>query len=336
MKKGIIKLFANPAMLLAMFALCFISCVAVKPNPVNAASKKVKLTLEFTDGSKKSWTTGDPKISLGNKKLAYVYFGSYPQKEVTGGALTSKITGAKYNKSGVATVAGVKYKRISKEDITNPIGDYISYYWPNRTYAYFEYSKIKWRVLSFQDGKAFLLSEYGLDNQEYNNECKITSWAKCSLRSWLNKDFYSAAFSSAEKKLIKKTTVKAIDNSLYGTDAGSNTSDKLFLLSLSDILNKKYGFSGNANSEDINRRCAATDFAFAMGTYRSRSLLGIPYATSNGLASCYWWLRTPGDYLRGATNVYDNGSVDVDGYDVDIKNTAVRPALRLNLSSVIK
>lgn len=43
-----------------------------------------------------------------------VWFGSYPQTEVT--KLTSNITGATYDSNGEAVVDGVKYKRICKND----------------------------------------------------------------------------------------------------------------------------------------------------------------------------------------------------------------------------
>lgn len=39
---------------------------------------------------------------------SYVYFGSYPQTEVTGSALTAAITGASYDANGDAWVNGTK------------------------------------------------------------------------------------------------------------------------------------------------------------------------------------------------------------------------------------
>ncbi|MCQ2495262.1 MAG: hypothetical protein MJ131_01575 [Lachnospiraceae bacterium] len=46
------------------------------------AAGKAKLELEFTDGSRSIWKTEDEKLELGKKKLAYVYFGNYPQTEI--------------------------------------------------------------------------------------------------------------------------------------------------------------------------------------------------------------------------------------------------------------
>lgn len=49
----------------------------------------------------------------------YIYFGSYPQTEITGSKLTNAITGADYNSDGDAWVDGVKYRRINKSQTNN-------------------------------------------------------------------------------------------------------------------------------------------------------------------------------------------------------------------------
>lgn len=323
--------FLKPAMLLAMFALCFIACIAIRPSAANAASKKVKITLEFTDGTKKIWKTGNKKISLGKKKLAYVYFGSYPQTEVTGDALTSKITDAKYNKDGVATVDGVKYKRISKEDATYTISSSGQYDWTDKTYAYFKYEPIKWRVLSNKSGKVLLLSEYGLDAQKYYSKWVSITWSECTLRSWLNKTFYSTAFSSTEKKFVKTVKLKNENNHSHGTEGSPDTKDKVYLLSFEDMMNTKYGFNEVFYEDDLTRRCAASDFAKAMGTWTNT----FDYETADGLVSSQYWLRSPGDYFEYASFVGCDGRVNNDLY-LTCNDTAVRPAMQLNLSSVIK
>ena len=49
----------------------------------------------------------------------FVYFGTYPQEEVTGDALTDAIKNADYDKTtGLATVDGVTYKKLSKSAVT--------------------------------------------------------------------------------------------------------------------------------------------------------------------------------------------------------------------------
>ncbi|MCQ2495821.1 MAG: DUF6273 domain-containing protein [Lachnospiraceae bacterium] len=315
---------------IAAVIICLGLGLLINSVKVEAASK-AKVTLEFTDGTKTTWKTGDEKIILGKKKLAYVYFGSYPQTEVTGKKLTKAITGAKYDKNGVATVKGVKYKRISSADATYVSPSNSKYYkWAGKSYAYFKYEPIKWRVLNVSDKRAFLLAEYGLDSQKYNDEYTNITWENCALRNWLNSDFISVAFTSGNKKLVKSTKLVNNDNSICGTEAGAETIDKVFLLSLDDVVNTKYGFSSNGDVEDINRRAATTAYAKAMGAWT-----GVDYMTSNGECSSYWFLRSPGMDAGSAAYVIHYGSVIYLGSSVNIPDIPVRPALYLNLSSII-
>ncbi|MCQ2495264.1 MAG: DUF6273 domain-containing protein [Lachnospiraceae bacterium] len=308
----------------------------MKDVPVNVqAATKAKVVFEFTDGTKKSWETGRPKIELG-KKLAYVYFGSYPQTEIKGKKLTSAIKNAKYNKYGEATVNGVKYKRISKEDAAavvyswdpfeNPDNPEVNYDWENKKYAYFKFEPIKWKVLSNSKGKVFLFSACGLDAQQYNNEFAKITWEYSPIRKWISTSFINNAFNSFERKLIKTAKLVNADSKYYDTEGGNDTKDKVFLLSHDDVLNPKYGFSEDAWKEDIKRQCTITDYAKAMGVYTFNDGHG------------FYWLRSP-ECGANAISIYSgNGHVGNGGSrDVGYLNfDAVCPALYLNLSSIVK
>ena len=66
----------------------------------------------------------------------------------------------------------------------------------------------------------------------YHNEWVSITWQNCSLRAWLNGTFLSTAFTSAEQAKLQTVTVKAEDNPYYGTGAGNDTQDKVYLLSI--------------------------------------------------------------------------------------------------------
>lgn len=323
---------------LVVTALCLMACLCVNTVKAQAATK-AKVVLEFTDGTKKTWKTGDKKIKLGKKELAYVYFGEYPQTEVTGKALTKAITGAKYNMNGDATVKGVRYKRISTADTTcwteGSSDDYYDCYdWTGKAYAYFKYEPIKWRVLNMKSGTALILSEYGLDSQQYNEESVEITWADCTLRKWLNDEFLTEAFNSKERKLVKSSTIKNEDNASYGTEGGEDTKDKVFILSMNDVVNTGYGFDSSRFKLDINRRCSSTDFAKGMGAWSTS--FGCDYETVEGKKPSCWWLRLPGGDSLCAVFVDFRGSIDDYGDNIDLGANAVRPAMNLNLSSIIK
>ena len=323
-------------------AVCLIAGLLTAPVRTEAATK-AKVVLEFTDGTQETWQTGDDRIALNGRTLAYIYFGSYPQTEVA--KVTKKIKNASYDENGIAKVSSKKYRRLSTADATyickwsdegfdwkSKYNYETSEYTYGKEYAYFKYEPVKWRVLSNSNGVAFLLSEYALDNQMYNADSEAVTWAECTLRTWLNNDFLTLAFNAKERKLIKTTTLTNEDNPYYGIAGGASTKDKIYLLSLSDSMNEKYGFIAETY-DDSGRNCSATDFAKAMGGYIFSNK---KYATAEGLLSACWWLRSPGNYSDCASYVSGGGCIYDYGKKVSYKRNAIRPALRLNLSSVIE
>ena len=95
---------------------------------------------------------------------------------------------------------------------------------------------IEWEVLDETDGKLFLISRYILDRQPYNTEFKGVTWENCTLRSWLNNEFCNAAFSAAEQGRIVTVNLSNPDNAYSGTEGGSDTFDKIFCMSVDEIL----------------------------------------------------------------------------------------------------
>jgi len=167
--------------------------------------------------------------------------------------------------------------------------------------------EIEWKVLAVDGNKALVISQYALDCQKYNSTYTDTTWEKCSLRTWLNGTFYNAAFGSDYQKMIASSTVTADKNPSYSTSPGNNTTDKVFLLSITEVY--KYFSSESA------RQCQGTAYCYAQGAYKA----------SNG--NCWWWLRSPGNNSNNAANVNNDGSVNNNGNNVNNDNDAVRPAL---------
>ena len=108
---------------LLVVLVCSVICVFYGPDKVNAAVK-AKVILEFSDGSQETWKTGDAKINCGERQLKYVYFGNYPQSEVTEKKLIKTLKKATYNENKFTKINGVKYKRICYDDAYFDQGDY--------------------------------------------------------------------------------------------------------------------------------------------------------------------------------------------------------------------
>ena len=116
-----------------------------------------------------------------------------------------------------------------------------------------------------------------------------------------------------EKAKINTTKVTADKNPSYSTSPGNNTTDKVFLLSITEV-NQYF-------SSDSVRQCQGTAYCYALGAYKA----------SNG--NCWWWLRSPGFHSHSAARVNYFGSVYLYGNLVHHDDDAVRPALWINLGS---
>lgn len=182
-----------------------------------------------------------------------------------------------------------------------------------------EKQPIQWQVLSVQGDDVFLMADKALDCQPYNKEEESVTWETCTLRKWLNQDFYESAFTQEEQGMIKETTVANQDNPDYGTEGGADTRDKIYLLSIDEVQNKEYGFG--ESRYDQARVGMVTAYAIKGG-------VGVSDKNSSS-----WWLRSPGSDTSSTANVDSSGYLFWHGYNVDYDSFAVRPALHLNLSS---
>lgn len=172
---------------------------------------------------------------------------------------------------------------------------------------------IEWLVLEKDGNYTLLISKYALDCKKYNTSYTDVTWENCSLRTWLNGSFLSAAFSSEEQFIISSSRVRAYKNPSYSTSPGNNTTDKVFLLSIYEV--------NTYFTSDSARQCQGTEYCYAQGAKKA----------NNG--NCWWWLRSPGLHSYLAACVRVDGSVDLGGPGVSIGDGAVRPALWINLGS---
>ena len=128
------------------------------------------------------------------------------------------------------------------------------------------------------------------------------------------------AFSKEEQDKILTTRLTGDRKHQYGTDAGKDTEDKIFLLSI-DEANKYF-------KDKESLQCKATAYACENGAHVAK----------NG--NCMWWLRSPGASQKYAAQIdfagyisERGGLVDKSGYDYDGYGSAVRPALWISLDA---
>ena len=241
-----------------------------------------------------------------------ITFGNYPQTTVNDDYLRAKLAEQKYDSKGILYYSGERYIRINSD--------------------YYGMRPIEWRVLSVDSDGLYIMAEKILDCQNYNNSGNSTTWADCTLRTWLNSYFYDVAFSDEDKQKINTTHLVNGDNPWYGTTGGIDTYDKVFVPSVSDVLNPSSGFSSSYSTYDSARQAKVTAFAQSRGVHVS----------TWGDGCGFWWLRTPGSGSSNACCVTYDGDVVKYGNGVcshvsDVYSTrfGIRPALKINLKSSI-
>lgn len=209
---------------------------------------------------------------------------------------------------------------------------------------------VAWYVLEKADGEATLLAVYLLDCQKYHEAWEDITWENCTLRSWLNSEFYNTAFSKQEQAFIVNINVVNEGNPYWDTEGGNDTTDKVWLLSLGEI--EKYFhidvndynayWNGNMSREEYaiycygqdHRVCAKpTAFAAAKGVgiyseeWAQYEMDNYVCNMSYAIGSGWWWLRSPGGSSYAAF-ADCGGFVGYDGGLVD-DSSGVRPALKV-------
>jgi hypothetical protein len=195
---------------------------------------------------------------------------------------------------------------------------------------------IIWRVLAVENGKALVITEDIIDLRPYNKEYEVITWEQCTLRKWLNSDFFSAAFSSTEGSNIAKTTLPNPANPDFDRDGGPDTADQVFLLSL-DEANRYFKSDTDRRAcvnlsetlfNDVVNRLDEVGYNADMG--RDDAALSSTKAANGQFYP--WWLRSPGGGVHMAACVMDPGYVNPLEFNVNAYiYGGVRPALWLNL-----
>lgn len=146
----------------------------------------------------------------------------------------------------------------------------------------------KWEILEVKNNQAFLMKKSAMEKMPYHDTAEGVTWEKSTLRQWLNFDFLNDTFTEAEKSNMIQRKIENIDNAVYRTDAGNDTQDYIFLLSIGEA--EKY-----------------------------KSLF--PDFESNS------WLRSPGNSPSSAAFLSMDGIVMDYGYIVTGREMKVRPAM---------
>ncbi|MDO4975794.1 MAG: DUF6273 domain-containing protein [Eubacteriales bacterium] len=156
-----------------------------------------------------------------------------------------------------------------------------------------QFAGFEWRVLDIQSDKVLLIKDESISGIPFNENGNDCTWSTSSIRTWLNGEFLTENFYKEEQDAIIENTVSNTENPYYkGVDAGEDTKDKVFLLSVEEA--EKY-----VDQLHETKTC--------------------------------WWLRTPGAAEGSMSFVYPNKEVMPYGYDLTTKTFNTKPAIWVSL-----
>lgn len=188
-----------------------------------------------------------------------------------------------------------------------------------------------WRVLSIQNERALIITEYIIEQRPYHDAYVAITWADTSLRKYLNGEFYNR-FSNEDKSRICPVININNNNQWYGTVGGTDTSDKIFLLNMEEAVCQYFG---DSSAKLFNPR---KNQRYWFERKDENNCKRVAKLADNTEQIWWWWLRTPGRVNVKAVYIHGDGNIGIQGNNILKGNLAdgkctggVRPALWLKL-----
>ncbi|MDR1465505.1 MAG: DUF6273 domain-containing protein [Oscillospiraceae bacterium] len=203
-----------------------------------------------------------------------------------------------------------------------------------------KFGPYEWQVLDVKNGRALLITKYVLEARAYNdadiNGLHEMTWSDCTLRAYLNGSWLDSNFSQTERAQIANTKVVNDDNPYYGTEGGPDTTDKVFLLSVGEVI--QYFNHGVAPKLKVYPDYDG-DSRFDEHAYEMNVSLAVPALDNPAGSKASWVLRTPGRGNYSVAYCFDyraegENKIDLSGWSIqgaDGGEQGVRPALWLSL-----
>jgi tetratricopeptide (TPR) repeat protein len=242
------------------------------------------------------------------------------------------------------------------------------------------YEEIEWIVLDVTDDAMLVLSRYALASQAYNQLTAYDDWTdyrlhcawdRCTLRQWLNDDFYNSAFSEEEKEFIKTSEITTTYDSAYADvnletflpvlteydEIENNIRNAKTLEDLSANVSKieseKEFFSDTRveaamdRMEEIGCMSPVTmtteDEVFLLSAveltqYENtipdlQTCMATEGSSLSTKRSCVWWLRDSDNEIYDYAYVNSNSEIIVGHVDICFGRNGIRPAVWLDLGT---
>ena len=183
------------------------------------------------------------------------------------------------------------------------------------------FGDFSWVVLDMQDNHALIITEYVhmLGIGQYHNRPVRVDWSNSSLRAYLNNAFFNR-FHPSDRAHIRETLVITEDNPWFGTWGGPDTMDRIFLLSIQEVVHY-FGDSGQMSAGPDDQ----------WETYMSDMYDSARMSSFEDGRRHFSWLRSPAAKKRLATGIDALGVINIYGTSATSLTATVRPALWVDM-----
>jgi len=183
-----------------------------------------------------------------------------------------------------------------------------------------EFGRHSWIVLDLKDESALIITEHVIDRRPFSLSNNDSTWENSCIRYWLNNDFYNI-FDYSDRNRIMPSEIVNDDNEIFGSNAGPDTVDKIFLLSAEEALQ----YFGGGERGDI-----FDSSGNVIGIWDEMSYTRIAYDVDGEVRP--WRLRSPGQHNNYNANISISGSINLEGGYSDSPWGGIRPALWISLA----
>jgi hypothetical protein len=166
-----------------------------------------------------------------------------------------------------------------------------------------EFGDYKWKILDGKENEMLIISDQIIEQRDYHDKKEAVTWEKSEIRYYLNNIFVDK-FCASDKNRIIDTKNRNTDNPWYGSFGGNDTIDKIFLLSLDEVVRLYFGDSSRLLDNPKQNQRYWFDRKDENNEKRKALFME---------SGWWWWTRTPGKNNKVAVYVHGDGNIGIQG-----------------------
>lgn len=160
-----------------------------------------------------------------------------------------------------------------------------------------------WKVLDIKNNQMLIITDKIIEQRDYHNKKEPVTWEISEIRYYLNNVFIEK-LSSIDKNKIKSVKNCNAGNPWYGSYGGNDTVDKIFLLSLDEVVRLYFGDSSRLLDNPKPKQRYWFDRKDENNEKRKALFME---------SGWWWWTRTPGKNNKVAVYVHGDGNIGIQG-----------------------